>query len=213
MLSANPPASVTTLERIRAAERGDADAQFEIGKAFNAGVGVKRDDAEAARWYRRAAEQGHAFAQYGLGIACVMGRDGTEQSWHEAARWWRLSADQGHQGAQVDLGRMLIGDTPTAVSGVPTLLKEGARLLGRAAQSQDCAELAYEALHFLRKFSHEREVVRVCCIGCGKTDSLKRCGKCHVARFCGAACQQRMWSTHMPDCRRFAAESAPTAGD
>ncbi len=37
------------------------------------GYGVVTNDAEAARWYRLAAEQGNAKAQYNLGIMYVNG--------------------------------------------------------------------------------------------------------------------------------------------
>ncbi len=47
----------------RAAERGDAKAQYILGAAHDRGAGVAQDDAEALRWYRKAAEQGHAAAQ------------------------------------------------------------------------------------------------------------------------------------------------------
>ena len=38
------------------------------------GVGVLKDDAEAARWYRMATEQGHASAQFSLGLRYSSGR-------------------------------------------------------------------------------------------------------------------------------------------
>ena len=34
---------------------------------YASGEGVPEDDAEAVRWYRLAADQGHADAQYNLG--------------------------------------------------------------------------------------------------------------------------------------------------
>jgi hypothetical protein len=40
------------------AERGDTDAQNEIGKMYESGQGVPMDNAQAARWYRSAAGQG-----------------------------------------------------------------------------------------------------------------------------------------------------------
>ena len=46
------------------AERGDADAQSELGGRYEAGRdGVERDYGEAVTWFRRAAEQGHADGQ------------------------------------------------------------------------------------------------------------------------------------------------------
>ena len=45
------------------AEAGDAEAQYQLGVMFESGRGVARDYRQAAEWYRRAAEQGHVFAQ------------------------------------------------------------------------------------------------------------------------------------------------------
>ena len=46
------------------AEAGAANAQLELGKAYAIGVGVPRDDAEALRWYQKAADQGSAEARF-----------------------------------------------------------------------------------------------------------------------------------------------------
>ena len=58
------------------------------------GYGVLQDDAEAVRWYRLAADQGHAKAQYNLGVMYDNG-DGVPQDYAEAVSWYRLAADQG----------------------------------------------------------------------------------------------------------------------
>ncbi len=42
------------------AEQGDAQAQFNLGVRYRLGEGVLKDAKEAARWVRKAAEQGHA---------------------------------------------------------------------------------------------------------------------------------------------------------
>ena len=52
------------------------------------------DDAEAVRWYRLAADQGHAYAQNNLGAMYANG-DGVPEDDAEAVRWYRLAADQG----------------------------------------------------------------------------------------------------------------------
>ena len=38
---------------------------------YASGEGVPEDDKEAVKWYRLAAEQGYAQAQYNLGLACT----------------------------------------------------------------------------------------------------------------------------------------------
>ena len=88
------------------AERGDADAQSELGVRYDAGRdGVERDYGEAVSWYRRAAEQGHAAAQAYLGFMYSAGR-GVSQSDVDAVHWYRRSAEQGHALGQANLGIM-----------------------------------------------------------------------------------------------------------
>jgi hypothetical protein len=51
----------------RAAAGGDAEGSFRLGCALSVGLGVPKDLAEAAKWHRAAAEQGHADAAAELG--------------------------------------------------------------------------------------------------------------------------------------------------
>ena len=69
------------------------------------GQGVLKDDAEAVKWYRLAAEQGGASAQSSLGVMYATGR-GVLKDDAEAGRWFRLAAEQGEAVAQVNLGFM-----------------------------------------------------------------------------------------------------------
>src|SRR5579864_882074 len=57
-----------------AAEQGDASCQNVLGILYSEGRGVPKNDAEAARWFRKAAEQGHAHACFNLGRAYQFGR-------------------------------------------------------------------------------------------------------------------------------------------
>ena len=59
--------------------------------------------AEAIKWYRIAADQVDARAQYALGQMNDAGV-GMPQNYAEAIKWWRRAADQGYAMAQFDLG-------------------------------------------------------------------------------------------------------------
>ena len=85
------------------AERGIADAQFNLAVRYDFGEGVSEDATEAARWYRLAAEQGHADAQFNLAVSYDFG-EGVSEDATEAIRWYRLAAEQGHADAQFNLG-------------------------------------------------------------------------------------------------------------
>ena len=62
-----------------------------------------QDYAEAAKWFRIAAEQGHADAQCDLG-ACYRDGRGVVQDYQEAIAWFTKAAAQGQVHAQFYLG-------------------------------------------------------------------------------------------------------------
>ena len=77
-----------------------------LGLIFSAGdVGFERDDAEAARWFLKAAEQGVTDAQFNLALM-YYNAEGVEQSDAQAARWFTAAAEQGHAKAQFNLGAL-----------------------------------------------------------------------------------------------------------
>ena len=64
-----------------------------------------QDHAEALKWFRLAAEQGDAGAQYNLGVSYDQSQ-GVPQDYAEALKWYRLSAEQGNADATHNLGGM-----------------------------------------------------------------------------------------------------------
>jgi len=71
---------------------------------------VDKDRGEAAKWYQKAAEQGHALAQYNLAQMYHQER-GVPQGVAEAVKWFQAAAEQGETGSQLQLGLMsLKGD-------------------------------------------------------------------------------------------------------
>lgn len=83
------------LASVRAlATGGEVEAVFLMGTAYDEALGVEMDPAEAARWYRRAADRGHVLAQHNLGNLYRAGR-GLPQDDGEAVAWWRRAAEQG----------------------------------------------------------------------------------------------------------------------
>lgn len=83
---------------------------------------------EAAKWFRNAADQGNADAQYYLGQMFRSGQ-GILQGYSEAARWFRKAAEQGHVLAQYILGLM-----NSMGQGVPQDLSEAERWFRKAAE-------------------------------------------------------------------------------
>ncbi len=84
------------------AEKGTADARTRLGDFYSFKV---RDDSEAAKWYRKAAQEGEAYAQINLAVMYENG-EGVIKSSTEAVKWYRMAAEQGNAGAQCGLAGM-----------------------------------------------------------------------------------------------------------
>ena len=85
------------------AERGDAEAQYRIGRMYEFGKGYPKDQAQGIAWIRKAAAQNHADAQQELGVIYATG-DGVKQDDVQAVAWFRRAATQGDPTAQYNLG-------------------------------------------------------------------------------------------------------------
>jgi TPR repeat protein len=87
-----------------AAEKGLARAQAAYGQSLETGEGTERNESEALKWYRMAAEGGDAMGAYLYGVALTRGMGGTEKNAAEAARWYQVAAGQSVGQAQLALG-------------------------------------------------------------------------------------------------------------
>lgn len=87
----------------RKAETGDAQAQFELGLAYDEGRNKAQDFGLAAEWYKKSAEQGNASAQNNLGVLNRNGF-GMPQNKEEAARWFTKAAQQCNPDAAYNIG-------------------------------------------------------------------------------------------------------------
>ena len=87
----------------RAAEHGNADAQYELGDCYNYGEGTEKDSEKAFEWYLKAAKQGHSDAQYELG-ECYRFGFGTEENPEKAFEWCMKAAKQDNSNAQYEVG-------------------------------------------------------------------------------------------------------------
>ncbi|MGA2147672.1 MAG: tetratricopeptide repeat protein [Bryobacteraceae bacterium] len=105
----------------KAAEQGEARAQNNLGLIYAHDAflddldqrevvpdpegRVPKDYAEAIRWFRQAAEQGNAKAQFSLAFRYEQGQE-VPRNYAEAIRWYRKAAEQGEPHAQFNLGVM-----------------------------------------------------------------------------------------------------------
>ena len=77
----------------------EADAQNYSGLMYYNGSGVPKDDVEAVKWYRKAANQGYADAQCSLGFMYLQGR-GVPRDDVEAYAWVSVAAAVSQKQAQ-----------------------------------------------------------------------------------------------------------------
>lgn len=89
-LAAQPDGTLDprVVEIQRRAQRGDAEAQVDLGAMYELGMGLPRDGVEALRWYRRAADQRNVYGQYFSGLLLGRGRAGVTRDLDAAAGWF-----------------------------------------------------------------------------------------------------------------------------
>ena len=86
--------AATAQRRIESeAQRGVAQAQYQLGKLYRDGTGRRKDRAQAVKWFRAAAEQGDPRAQRNLGSRYARG-DGVPRSDREALFWLTLASQE-----------------------------------------------------------------------------------------------------------------------
>ncbi len=77
------------------AEQGDAYAQYVLGFTY-VGNGGSENDKAAAKWFNKAARQGHADAQISLGLMYENGR-GVPANYLRAYMWYHLGSYNGNK--------------------------------------------------------------------------------------------------------------------
>ncbi len=119
------------------AEKGDADAQLEIGLMYTSGSGVPRDFEKAEEWLRKAAKQGNARAMKRLGQLYSSGGERIKKDEAQAGEWYtkafasyRKAADKGNAEAESEVGLSYLsgrGVTKDAKRGEEWLMKPAKR--------------------------------------------------------------------------------------
>jgi TPR repeat protein len=82
-------------ELMSKAESGDAEAELQLGSAYELGRGVPQNCEMAAEWIMKAASQGNAAAQYNLGLRYAQG-DGVAEDRAESNKWLKKATEQSY---------------------------------------------------------------------------------------------------------------------
>lgn len=77
------------------AEQGDAQAQFNLALMYHGGLGVEQSEAEALKWYQKAAANDSRWAQEYLAIGYQEGWFGLDRNRKKASHWYNELAKKG----------------------------------------------------------------------------------------------------------------------
>ena len=116
------------------AEQGDPEAQFKLGRMYQEGQGVSKDQAEAVKWYRLSAEAGQPFAQNNLGVMYKNGW-GVTQDYVQAYFWFSLAASYYFDFEEMNLERARQNRQAVAAKITPAEIA-AAQKLARGLDSQ-----------------------------------------------------------------------------
>ena len=72
---------------------------------FIKGIGVAKNQTEAAKWYQKAAERDYKLAEENLGLYYKKGRC-VQKDYVQAYKWWSLAASHGDETARKNLNRI-----------------------------------------------------------------------------------------------------------
>jgi TPR repeat protein len=101
------PTQAAEVVRVHA-QRGELEAQAQLGQMLLDGHGMQQDPVEALHWFRTAAERGHAMARNMLGRCFQLGW-GCERDMDEASDHYRIAAAQGLDWGMYNYAMLLTG--------------------------------------------------------------------------------------------------------
>lgn len=99
------PGDESMRDVMQAAEEGDAEAQCRLGEEYKVTPELENHQEKAVEWWRKAAVQGHARAQYLLGLAYGWGK-GVVEDEIDFVAWISLAADNGYTQARLRLEKI-----------------------------------------------------------------------------------------------------------
>lgn len=120
------------------AQRGDADAQFNLGQAYRLGRGVPINLGMAQSWFQKAAASGHLDAQTTLGLLLFQNGDQAQ-----GLKWLKQAAEQGEPRALLVYGTALYngdGVTQDRLLGYAYVSRAASQGLGPAKDTLDQLE-------------------------------------------------------------------------
>lgn len=101
----------------------DTNLNREMEQRYVSGDGVEKDLKEAAKWYRKSAEQGNGSAQYQLAL-CYYKFEGVIQNYQKAYTWFALALVNGVEDARKQMNVLKEKMTPSEIKEALSIAEE-----------------------------------------------------------------------------------------
>lgn len=125
------------------ADKGNADAQFTVGKIFYDGERVNADYDRAFMWFRKAALKGHAEAMYYIG-RCYNQGFGVDYDFAKGDEYYRKSAELGYPRALTEMANLVLMKDSKS----PKNIKESYEWAKKAAGAGDPGGFWILSIHY-----------------------------------------------------------------
>lgn len=112
------------------AQRGDAEAQYNIGWMYLNGYGLAMNDSLALEWWQRASDQGHTDARFSIAMLYSFGDGQVTKNMDRAIDYYLLAAQDGHEDANMIIRSMLSRDDSSIRQRKADIIMEHGLLLG-----------------------------------------------------------------------------------
>ncbi len=113
------------------AERGDADAQYNIGWMYLNGYGLRINDRLALEWWLRASEQGHIDANFSIGMLYSLGEGEVDKNLNLAVDYYLLAVKNGQEDAVSLLRSMMMRNDKAVRSRISAIVNQHGLLFGK----------------------------------------------------------------------------------
>ncbi|MFV9615357.1 MAG: hypothetical protein ACNYZG_05330 [Gammaproteobacteria bacterium] len=90
------------------AERGDADAQYNIGWMYMNGYGLRVNDRLALEWWNKASDQGHTDASFSIAMLYDLGDGDVPKDSKKAIDYYLIAVKEGQEDAITILQSMMM---------------------------------------------------------------------------------------------------------
>jgi TPR repeat protein len=132
------------------AEKGDAEAQYRVGRSYDYGEGLEISKKDAFYWYEKSAKQGYADAQCKLGFIYLVGNSFVRPNSEESVKWFEKGA------AQNELFCLdLLGDAYRDGDGVRADEKKSLECYKKAADlGHRSSQVSYADYYFKKNLNH-----------------------------------------------------------